>query len=421
MIGSTPLSAPDAVPAGTAQLAGPGSVTPERLRRDLDRLLGAAPDERPALVVRTSGSTGTPKATVLSAGALRASAAATAEATSSAGARWLLCLPVHYVAGAQVIARSVLAGTAPVSTASLDPGVSFTARGFLDAAHRLGCGPWMTSVVPTQLHELVGALDETAGSVGAERGAASGTGRVPADELLEALRGFSAILVGGAPASAALLSRCRELGLPVVTTYGSAETAGGCVYDARALPGVRVRIEPEAEAPGRGRIWLGGPSIAEGYLGDPARTAEHFRRDAEGTRWYLTEDLGALGPEGKLTVLGRADDVLITGGVKVSARAVEQALEADPRVREALVVGLPDPRWGTRIEALITRSHTGGSAEGAEDLAGSLREAVREALGPAAAPRRIAVRERLPLTSTGKPDRRAAADQLTRDPAAPRR
>ncbi|WP_129656524.1 AMP-binding protein [Rothia halotolerans] len=440
-----PLQAPGPVAAEVPVLDGPGSVTPSGLLTALEPLLGAgsaaspgsgtpglgdaAQDERPALVVATSGSTGAPKRTVLSAGALRASGTATAAATSSAGASWLLALPVHYVAGAQVIARSVLAGTEPVvlpsAPGSGTPG--FTAADFLAGVEALPAGPRMTSLVPTQVHTLLEAAE---------------SGEVPAGELLEALRSFTAILLGGAPASRRLLRRCEELEVPLVLTYGSAETAGGCVYDGVPLPGVEVRIEhddagpsdvplpgdpasgrsgapagptPDVLAPagtGRpGRIWLGGPTIAHGYLGDPARTAGHFLRDAAGTRWYGTDDLGLLREDGegrgaRLAVSGRADDVVITGGVKVSARAVAAALEEDPGVREALVVGVPDERWGTAVAALLSR------APGAAVNTPALRERVAQRLGRAAAPKTLLVLDALPAASTGKPDRAAAARLL---------
>jgi O-succinylbenzoic acid--CoA ligase len=471
-----PLPAPGPVAAEVPVLDGPGSVTPAGLLAALGPLLGsgsaatagptaasepgrpglgeAAQDERPALVVATSGSTGAPKRTVLSAGALRASGAATAAATSSAGASWLLALPVHYVAGAQVIARSVLAGTEPVVLPSVPgargPGLpagrsspaspgrpaagtaasgapGFTAADFLAGVEALPAGPRMTSLVPTQVHTLLEAAE---------------AGEVPAGELLEALRSFTAILLGGAPASRRLLRRCEELEVPLVLTYGSAETAGGCVYDGAPLPGVEIRIEhddaapadaplpadpaPAGPAPGDagrpGRIWLGGPTIAHGYLGDPARTAGHFVRDAAGTRWYRTDDLGLLREGGRgcgarLTVSGRADDVVITGGVKVSARAVAAALEEDPGVREALVVGVPDERWGTAVAALVSRA-PGGSAD-----PGALRRRVAQRLGRAAAPKTLLVLDALPAASTGKPDRAAAARLLAaehREGGAPR-
>ncbi|RUQ23315.1 AMP-binding protein [Kocuria sp. HSID16901] len=391
----TPLPSPSSVPETATFLDGPGSVTPVELHRNLSGWLSRETrrgEETPVLVVSTSGSTGRPKRTVLTARALRASGLATEAATGTdGGAQWLLALPVHYVAGAQVIARSVIAGTSPIHTASISSDVSFGAADFLRAAEKLTGRHRMTSLVPTQVHTLLEDAD---------------AGSVPQDELLEVLRGFNAILLGGAPASADLLARCRVEGIPLVLTYGSAETAGGCVYDAQALPGTRIAIQPSAEG-GLGRIWLGGPTLASGYLGDPERTASAFRHDADGHTWYRTDDLGEVDAQGRLTVAGRADDVVITGGIKVSARAVAAELERDRDVREALVVALPSQRWGQEIRALVSR------APGRKPELEALGANVRENLGPAAVPKRILVVDHLPQTSTGKPDAGAARRALS--------
>ncbi|MDN5617843.1 MAG: AMP-binding protein [Kocuria sp.] len=370
-------------------LEGPGSVDVDRLRDALSRTITRETrigEDVAALVVSTSGSTGRPKRTVLSAGALRASGLATETATGTdGGAHWLLALPVHYVAGAQVVARSVLAATRPAVTASVQDGGRFTARDFLDAANRLPSGHRMTSLVPTQLHTLMEDAEADAATLG--------------NEILEALRSFDAILLGGAPASAALLGHCEELGIPLVLTYGSAETAGGCVYDNRPLPGTRVAVEPGTDPSAPGRIWLGGSTVASGYLGDPERTASSFRRSPDGTWWYRTDDLGTFSDHDGLSVAGRTDDVILTGGIKVSARAVAAVLEQDPSVREAVVVGVESPRWGQEVRAAVSRRPR------REPDVTSLVDRVRQDLGRAAAPKTIRVLDRLPQTSTGKPDR----------------
>jgi O-succinylbenzoic acid--CoA ligase len=384
----SPVSAVPEASEVAVFLDGPGSVDVERLRDSLSRTITRETrigEDVAALVVSTSGSTGRPKQTVLSAGALRASGLATEKATGTdGGAHWLLALPVHYVAGAQVVARSVLAATRPAATASVRDGSRFTARDFLDAAHRLPSGHRMTSLVPTQLHTLVEEAE---------------TDAALESEILEALRSFDAILLGGAPASTALLRDCGQLGIPLVQTYGSAETAGGCVYDRHPLPGTHVAVEPATDPSAPGRIWLGGPTVASGYLGDPERTASSFRRSPDGTWWYRTDDLGTFSDREGLSVAGRADDVILTGGVKVSARAVAAVLEQDPSVREAVVVGVESPRWGQEIRAAVSRRPN------REPDVTSLADRVRQDLGRAAAPKTIRVLDRLPQTSTGKPDR----------------
>lgn len=397
-----PVSAPVSGGGESVRVGEPHPEAPEHL---VTRMLAAfehffgsvevAPDA-PALVVTTSGSTGAPKQTVLPASALVASARGTEAATDTHAAQWLLALPLQYVAGAQVVARSALAGTAPVITTSVSEGTRFTAQDFVTSTEKLSAQHRLVSLVPTQLHRL---LETPEGPLRAE--------------TLDALRSFSAILLGGAPASADLISTARDLALPVVRTYGSAETAGGCVYEGKPLPGVRVQIEPDAtdpEAPGC--IWLGGPTIASGYAKDPQRTAAHFFVDNNGTRWYRTDDLGTLDSlTGSLTVTGRADDVLISGGIKTSAAAVATALENHPDVREALVAGVPDARWGTAITAAITPIAGRNIQPG--ELADALPRLVAEKLGAASAPKLIEVLPEFPTLPTGKPDRRAVQALLT--------
>lgn len=392
-----------------------------------------------ALVVGTSGSTGTPKRTALTARALVASAAATENffgSNSDAASQWLLALPAHYIAGAQVLARSVLAGTSPVIARSVTEPVHFTPEVFLQAVERMSSARRFISLVPTQLHKLLESADANP-TLGAE--------------IHEALGSFTGILLGGAPASADLLTASTALGLNTVTTYGSAETAGGCVYSGSVLPGVRVELVPEEGMPavpdieGKpaqvGRIWISGAHLASGYIGDAARTAKHFFTAADGTRWYRTDDYGLLSPatdpdsavhgpdsavhgsEPRLQVLGRSDDVLISGGVKISARAVATVLEEHPAVREACVIGLPDARWGTAIAAAVTLvpsvGATGAPAKNGpalnKELCALLRARCAEKLGTPAAPKQLSILPDFPLTSTGKPDRAKIYSILDRD------
>ena len=381
-----------------------------------------------ALVVGTSGSTGTPKRTALTARALAASAAATErffDSNSDAASQWLLALPAHYIAGAQVLARSVLAGTAPVIARSVIEPVHFSPEVFLQAVERMSSARRFISLVPTQLHKLLESAD-TDPHLGAE--------------IHETLSSFTGILLGGAPASADLLAAATALGLNTVTTYGSAETAGGCVYSGSVLPGVRVELVPEEGMPavpdtgGKpaqvGRIWISGAHLASGYMGDAARPAEHFFAAADGTRWYRTDDYGLLAPdsnkncsEQRLQVLGRSDDVLISGGVKISARAVATVLEEHPAVREACVVGLSDARWGTAIAAAVTLVPSAGAAAAPtenrpalnEELCALLRARCAEKLGAPAAPKQLSILPDFPLTSTGKPDRAEIYSILDRD------
>ncbi|MFL4474609.1 AMP-binding protein [Paeniglutamicibacter sp. MACA_103] len=322
-----------------------------------------------AAVVRTSGSTGTPKRTALSIDALANSSMATAEYLGFEG-QWLLALPLHYVAGLAVLTRSLYAGTRPWA---MDLGTGFDAAGFNAAAAALTDSKRLVSLVPTQLQRLL---------------------TDPTDETLATLRRFDAILLGGARAPRAVLDEAARHSLKLHLTYGSSETAGGCVYDAKALPGVKIKVLD-------GRILLGGPTLASGYLGNPELTARHFSVDDSGVRWYATDDLGSY-TDGVLSVTGRADDVIITGGIKVSAAEVQHVLETVPGVSAAAVVPVPDAQWGQQVGAAYV-----GSA-GPESLAA----AVRGSLGAAAVPRRLQRVEALPLLPNGKIDRMLLAARL---------
>jgi o-succinylbenzoate---CoA ligase len=256
------------------------------------------------------------------------------------------------VAGVQVLYRSVLAGTSPVVQS--------------DDVH--GAVTSMTgprryiSLVPTQLVRL---LDN-----GYEIGA---------------LGRFDAVLVGGGPLDPRVRREAEAAGIRVVQTYGMSETCGGCVYDGVPLEGVAVRVAAE------GLVELSGPVLFDGYEDEPERTASVLRDG-----WLRTDDLGTVGADGRLQVLGRADDVVISGGVKVPPFAVEVAVRRHPSVHEAVVVGVPDPEWGERVVVVVV------PAEEAEVSLDELRELVTPRSW---APRRMRVVEDLPLLANGKPDR----------------
>lgn len=260
------------------------------------------------LLVETSGSTGRPRGVLLSRTAMTASATATHTRLGGPG-QWLLALPATYVAGLQVLFRSVLAGTDPV----LQSG-SFAAA----AASMTGPRRYL-AVVPTQLTRLL-----------------------QAPENAEALRGFDAVLVGGARTPPWLRSLAADAGVHVVATYGMSETCGGCVYDGRPLDGVRVAVGDDE------RIKIAGPVLFDGYHAAPDETAAVM---ADG--WFVTSDLGRLDQDGTLHVLGRIDDVIVSGGVNVPAPAVAERLREHPAVDEAEVVGVPDAEWGEKVVAVV--------------------------------------------------------------------
>jgi O-succinylbenzoic acid--CoA ligase len=234
--------------------------------------------------------------------------------------------------------------------------------------------------------------------------------------VADVLRRFDALLVGGQATPAALVERARRLGVTVVRTYGSSETSGGCVYD--GVPVGRTRVEVVD-----GQVELSGPSLAEGYLDDPERTAAAFvTRD--GLRWYRTGDAGTVSPDGVLTVSGRLDDVIVSGGEKVSLGVVERVVREQPGLADAVVVRAAHARWG-EVPVVVTDAAPPVPTEAddpadddpaADDLA-ALRSAVAAVAGRAAAPDRIVRVDTVPLLASGKPDR-VALTRLVADLAA---
>lgn len=321
-----------------------------------------------AVLVATSGSTGLPKIVEHSAAGLSASARGTEAALGGPG-QWLLALPGHYIAGLQVIARSRLAGTDFVT---LPPG-PFRPAPFVAAAATMGGPRRYVSLVPTQLGRL---LDDRAAT--------------------QMLAGFDAVLLGGAATPATLLHRARRAGVAIRTTYGMSETGGGCVYDGIALDGVRWRIGDD------GVVRLGGVTLALGYRGEPELTRAAF---ADGE--FRTGDLGAVGPAGELVILGRADDVIISGGTNVYPNAVEAVLARVPGVRECVVGGIDDPEWGQVVTAWVVAD--------ADFDADAARAEVRTELGAAAVPRAVHRLAAIPLLASGKPDRQALRESTVPD------
>jgi O-succinylbenzoic acid--CoA ligase len=359
------------------------------------------PADPTAVAVTTSGSSGAAKTVLLSASALLASAGATHDRLGGAG-RWLLALPAQHIAGVQILVRSLIAGTRP---AVLDLSAGFTPEGFIEAADRLGGLRRYTALVPTQLTRLLTAP----GQVGTR--------------ATEALRRFDAVLVGGAATTAVLHEQAVAAGVRLVSTYGMSETCGGCVYDGVPLDGVTYRLDGA-----EGRVLLGGPVLARGYLfprdhapgrrparADDAGTAgtgpvPAFSTDASGRRWFRTDDAGIL-RDGKLQILGRLDSIIITGGINVAPGPIEVALQRLPGVAEAVVVGLPDPEWGHRVAAALVL------VPGARPpTLAAARAQVSAEVSAQAAPRQLTILDALPLRGPGKPDRTAIEKALTERP-----
>ena len=380
------------------------------------------------MVLRTSGSTtGTGKLVGVSMDALVASARATHKRLGGPGI-WVLALPAYHAAGVQVLVRAAVAGThvfnaykeggfdpqhvaqvidaACVAAADCDAASSFDddavsscaggvggeAEGALAADDSGRACPVYTSLVPTQLRR---ALDD--------------------EQLRGALARLDAVLIGGAAADAQLLEQAKAAGIRVVTTYGMSETCGGCVYDGQPLPGVSMDVDQAT-----GAIWLSGPMLATGYLGDEERTRRCFvsRPDTQAgepaRRWFITSDRGQI-VDGRLQVLGRLDDVIISGGIKVEPGPIEALLALNPLVSECAVVGLPDPTWGQAVTAVVVPASTPGLGrvdQGA--ILAQIRVYLEQKLSGAQCPKQVLLADALPYKGIGKVDRRALAQSLAR-------
>jgi O-succinylbenzoic acid--CoA ligase len=325
--------------------------------RDVQALVTAwVRDGGEPIVVRTSGSTGEPKDVVLSHAAVLASARASLDRLGGPGG-WLLSMPVTGVGGLQVLVRSALAGLEPVHASD--------AGSLREAIDAVPGDRRYASLVPTQVHRLVAA------------------GQV------DALRGLDALLVGGAAMPDDLLGALE--GVRVVRTYGMSETSGGCVYDGVPLDGVRLRVDD------RGQVLVSGDVLFDGYA-DPVATASVL---SDG--WFATADLGEI-VDGRLRVTGRADDVVISGGVNVPLPAVTRALRGLDGVRDAVALGVPDDEWGSRVVAYVVPAD-------AVCLDGLRLDAVRDAVEASGlprtwAPREVVLLDELPLLPGGKIDRR---------------
>ncbi len=336
-------------PAALVELGADGRPT-------ITRLDDPAPvDDEVALVVPTSGSTGVPKGVELGHAAVHASVQASLERLGAQpGERWGLALPTHHVAGISVHLRAAALGTRAVVAADT------AAVADLDVEH--------VALVPSQLDRLL------------QQGAP--------------VHRFATILLGGAAAPEGLLDRAAAAGARVVRSYGMTETVGGCVYDGVPLRDVEVAIsDPD------GLIALRGPVLLHGYRArdDQGRLGSWCPLDADG--WLTTSDRGRL-TDGRLEVLGRIDEVLVSGGENVPLAAVLQRLLTHPGVADAAVVAVADPRWG-QVPAAVVVPTDPTSPPSLDELRAHVRR-----LAPAAyAPASLVVVAELPRDAMGKASR----------------
>ena len=309
---------------------------------------------RVAVVIATSGTTGAIKEVGITAKALLSSAKASNEfLDAKPGQVWSLLLPLTHIAGVNVLVRALELGTTPIDLRDAEqfPKVDFTA------------------IVPTQLFRALNG-DQL---------------------LLEHLKGCQAVLVGGAALPESISKAAKEAGINIVTTYGMTETCGGCVYNGRPLVGIEVDTSG-------GLIKIKGPTIAYTYVNDGPSWKASF---VDG--WFITNDLGSY-ENGKLDVYGRADDVIISGGEKVSLSAIENALHTNFKANEFAAFSVPDIEWGNAFHIAVAGDHPVSTDE--------ISLYLEQTLGVAAKPKGFLILSALPMIGVGKVDHKALAQAL---------
>ena len=300
--------------------------------------------EQIAILIETSGSSGTPKLVALSAQAISESAEITNQFLGAEiGDRWSLTLPLNHIAGINQLTRSINLNSLPAPSD--------------------GEGAQFISIVPTQLHRAIQNRDS----------------------LFNNLLAAKKVLVGGAPISEKLISEAHECGIAIVTSYGMTEMSGGCIYNSLPLPGVEMRIAAN------GLINLKGPMIANSYFGDQESTRKHFQAG-----WFITSDIGEIENE-ELKIIGRSDDLIISGGEKISAVKVEALIRSYYPDLEIIVIGISDIEWGQALRVVVTGEKHGLTLA-------QIRDIVGVQIGRFAAPRSLLNLEKMPMIGIGKPD-----------------
>jgi len=306
-----------------------------------------------SLVVSTSGSTGDAKEVGLSAASLLASARATNNFFGAkAGQTWSLLLPLTHIAGINILVRSLELGTTAI-----------------DAGQITGAYPYadFTAIVPTQLFR---ALNGDA-------------------NLLEHLLSAKSVLVGGAALDGKLADQARTAGINIVESYGMTETCGGCVYDGVAIGDTSIAIDQD------GLIKISSANLATTYLNDPTGWSSKI---VDG--YFLTSDLGEISG-GKLKVVGRADDLIVTGGENISLIQVERVLSQTFPGIECAAFAIADPQWGQALHLAI--------AGGLKPDLSAINETLSAQISDAAKVKGFIYLDKLPRTSLDKVDRQELA------------
>lgn len=308
--------------------------------------------EEIAFVTTTTGSTGSPREVGLSASALLSSARAShTYLGADSGQVWSLLLPLTHIAALNVLVRSVELGTSPLDLRIIERVKKFEVADF-------------TAIVPTQLFRAL------RGDTG----------------LLDHLKNCRAVLVGGAALTESIAHDAENAGITVVQTYGMSETSGGCIYNGEPLPGVEVKII-------NGQVAIKGATMASTYINDKSAWLDKFDDG-----WFLTSDQGTL-TDGKLKILGRADDVIISGGENISLNAIEESLSSHFSGIEISAFALPDQEWGSSLHIAI--------AGDTSITDGEITFFLNQTYGEMAKPKGFHRLTALPLIGIGKVDRNA--------------
>ncbi len=320
-------------------------------------------DPEIAVVIATSGTAGLPKLAELPRPAVAAAVRGSTEALDDdrgppGGSTWIACLTPAHVGGLLVLLRGELTGAPVVVHERFEPAELM--RSLTDRA------PAAVSLVAAMLSGLL--------------------------ELDGALDGCT-LLVGGGPVDPSLVLGARERGARVILTYGMTETCGGVVYDGRPFTGTQVRIATGPDP----AIEVRGPTLFSGYRGDPGATGGGF--DVRG--WFRTRDLGAFDDDGRLVVLGRADEAIRTGGETVWPEEVEALVRACPGVADVAVAGRPHPTWGQQVVAYVVPTDPADPPSGDR-----ITSWVRERAAPFKMPRRTVVIDAVPRGPSGSIVRR---------------
>lgn len=303
--------------------------------------------EDTALVVLTSGSTGEPKGVELGSDALDTAVAASLTRLVTGPVNTVIqALPTHHVAGLLGILRADRLGADLTTVTSADDLCGATGE--------------LVSLVPTQLARLV-------------------------DRDVDLAR-LGTILLGGARASVDLLDQARAKGATIITSYGMSESCGGCVYDGTPIGTLSCQVDAPSGSPGV--ISLRGPQMFSGYRS--GRTLAPRNSDD----WFVTSDVGVL-VDGQLTVLGRNDQTVVSGGENVPLLAVDAAMRAVAQVDDVFVFARDHDQWGHEVLAVAVTKMSESD----------LRDVLKTVLPHAWVPRQIRIVKDVPRTGLGKPDR----------------